>query len=207
MQGKSNYFYQLKFYHKTKNSYLLLGESDLSAKGTGSHSTSSSISGKGPVHDDSGHFSFPVEVVWNSILRSSRVTADFKGIYYYFRKKSAQGRKIKTKKRREQRGGRKKKESLRGVKKKGSIFLLNLFVVYLYRQKIEREKTCSQVFLGVNNFLSNYVLLQAKSRVPSMHPAPVPTDNTSDSTSGKQGLRLFKRRNGSTACPKRGHLL
>jgi len=65
--------------------HMQLGESDLSAKGTGSHSTSSSISGKGPVHDDSGHFSFPVE---------------------------------------------------------------------------------------------------AKSRVPSMHPAAVPTDNTSDSTSG-----------------------
>jgi hypothetical protein len=40
---------------------MQIGESDYSAKCSGSHSTSSSISGKGVLHDDSGHFSVPLE--------------------------------------------------------------------------------------------------------------------------------------------------
>lgn len=42
--------------------FVILGESDYSAKCSGSHSTSSSVSGKGVLHDDSGHFSVPLEV-------------------------------------------------------------------------------------------------------------------------------------------------
>lgn len=38
------------------------GESDFSAKCSGTHSTASSVSGKCPVGDDSGHFSVPFEV-------------------------------------------------------------------------------------------------------------------------------------------------
>jgi len=42
--------------------HMQIGESDLSAKCSGSQSTSSSISGRGPVQDDSGHFSVPMEI-------------------------------------------------------------------------------------------------------------------------------------------------
>ena len=41
---------------------IYLGESDVSAKASGSHSTASSVSGGRQIQDDSGHFSVPIEV-------------------------------------------------------------------------------------------------------------------------------------------------